>query len=86
MVVKIDKNEPNIFPTVDATDVEAKGSGRELDVILITRIEGQAVRVRVKLDQAKARVLANQLGKVLGALAMAKSAYALRRGPPLVEA
>jgi D-alanyl-D-alanine dipeptidase len=67
MVVKIDENEPNIFPTVDATDVEAKSTGRELDVVLITRIEGQAVRVRVKFDQAKARVLADQLKKVLGA-------------------
>jgi len=65
MVVKIDENEPNVFPTVDATDVEAKISGQELDVVLITRIEGQAVRVRVKLDQAKARVLAAQLKKAL---------------------
>jgi hypothetical protein len=38
MVVKIDENEPNVFPTVDATDVEAKVSGQEIDVVLITRI------------------------------------------------
>jgi hypothetical protein len=67
MAVKIDQNEPNVFPTVDATDVEEKNGGQELDVVLITRIEGQAVRVRVKLDQAKARVLAAQLKKILGA-------------------
>jgi hypothetical protein len=67
MVVKVDENEPNVFPAVDATDVEAKTSGQELDVVLITRIEGQAVRVRVKLDRAKARVLADQLKKALGA-------------------
>ena len=67
MVVKIDQNEPNVFPTVDATDVEAKNDGKELEVVLITRIGGQAVRVRVKLDQAKARVLVAQLKEVLGA-------------------
>jgi hypothetical protein len=65
VVVKIDENEPNVFPTVDATDVEPKSSGQELDVVLITRIEGRAVRVRVKLDQAKARALADQLKKAL---------------------
>jgi hypothetical protein len=65
MTVKIDENEPNVFPTVDATDVEAKTSGQDLDVVLITRIEGRAVRVRVKLDQAKSRVLAAQLKKAL---------------------
>ena len=61
MVVKIDENEPNIFPTVDATDVEVKAGGQEIDVVLITRIEGMAVRVRVKLDQTKAQILAEQL-------------------------
>jgi hypothetical protein len=65
MVVKIDENEPNVFPTVEATDVEVKTSGPELDVVLITRIEGRAVRVRVKLDRAKSRVLAAQLKKAL---------------------
>jgi hypothetical protein len=61
MVVKVDGNEPNVFPTVDATDVEVRGNGSEIEVVLITRIEGSAVRVRVKLDQAKARILAGQL-------------------------
>jgi hypothetical protein len=65
MVVKIDENEPNVFPTVDATDVEAKTSGQEIDVVLITRIEGRAVRVRVKLDQVKSRILASQLKEAL---------------------
>jgi hypothetical protein len=59
MVVKVDENEPNVFPTVDATDVEARGE--EIDVVLITRIEGRAVRIRVKLDQVKAQILADQL-------------------------
>jgi hypothetical protein len=65
MVVKIDENEPNVFPTVDATDVEVKTGGQEIDVVLITRIEGRAVRIRVKLDQGKTRILAAQLKKSL---------------------
>jgi hypothetical protein len=65
MVVKVDENEPNVFPTVDATDVETKTSGQEIDVVLITRIEGRAVRIRVKLDQAKSRILAAQLKRAL---------------------
>jgi hypothetical protein len=61
MVVKIDENEPNVFPTVDATDVEVRAEGEEIDVVLITRIEGKSVRIRVKLDQTKAQLLAEQL-------------------------
>jgi hypothetical protein len=61
MAVKVDENEPNVFPTVDATDVEARAEGAEIDVVLITRIEGRAVRVRVKLDPVKAQTLAGQL-------------------------
>ena len=61
MVVKVDENEPNVFPTVDATDVEIRAEGKEIDVVLITQIEGKSVRVRVKLNQAKAQILADQL-------------------------
>jgi hypothetical protein len=61
MTVKVDENEPNIFPTVERTDVESRAEGEEIDVVLITRIEGMAVRVRVKLDQTKAQILAEQL-------------------------
>jgi hypothetical protein len=61
MVVKVDENEPNVFPTVESTDVESRSEGEEIDVVLITRIEGMAVRVRVKLDPAKAQILAEQL-------------------------
>ena len=61
MVVKVDENEPNVFPTVDATDVELRAEGEEIDVVLITQIEGKSVRVRVKLNQAKAQILADQL-------------------------
>jgi hypothetical protein len=61
MAVKVDENEPNVFPTVENTDVESRSEGQEIDVVLITRIEGGAVRVRVKLDPAKAQTLAEQL-------------------------
>jgi hypothetical protein len=61
MAVKVDENEPNVFPTVESTDVESRSDGEEIDVVLITRIEGMAVRVRVKLDPAKAQILAEQL-------------------------
>lgn len=61
MVVKVDENEPNVFPTVDATDVEVRAEGEEIDVVLITQIDGKSVRVRVKLNPAKAHILAEQL-------------------------
>jgi hypothetical protein len=61
MAVKVDENEPNVFPMVEKTDVEARAEGKEIDVVLITRIEGKSVRIRVKLDQAKAQILADQL-------------------------
>jgi hypothetical protein len=61
MAVKVDENDPNVFPMVEKTDVESRTGGEEIDVVLITRIEGRAVRVRVKLDQTKAQILAEQL-------------------------
>ena len=61
MAVKVDENEPNVFPMVEKTDVESRANGEEIDVVLITRIEGRAVRVRVKLDPTKAQILAEQL-------------------------
>jgi hypothetical protein len=61
MAVKVDENEPNVFPMVEKTDVESRAGGEEIDVVLITRIEGRAVPVRVKLDQTKAQILAEQL-------------------------
>jgi hypothetical protein len=65
VVVRIDENEPNVFPTVDATTENARASEQEIDLILITRIEGKPVRVRVKLNRAKTQVLAGQLKEVL---------------------
>jgi hypothetical protein len=61
MAVKVDENEANVFTMVEKTDVESRAHGEEIDVVLITRIEGRAVRVRVKLDPTKAQILAEQL-------------------------
>jgi hypothetical protein len=65
MVVKIDDTEPNIFPGIFSTDVELK-SPDLVEMILITLIEGRAVRTRVRLDKAKAQTLATQLNETLG--------------------
>ena len=65
MVVKIDENEPNIFPAVETTDVDVRADGEEIDLVLITRIEGKAVRIRVKLDRTKSRALVGQLEEAL---------------------
>ena len=37
-----------------------------VEMILITLIEGRAVRIRVRLDKAKAQTLAAQLNETLG--------------------
>jgi hypothetical protein len=66
MVVKIDENEPNIFPTIDGTDVEVRAARQEIDAVLITRIEGKPVRIKIRLGQTKARNLSAQLREALG--------------------
>jgi hypothetical protein len=65
VVVKIDENEPNIFPVVDTTDVNVRDGSQEIDVILITRIGGVPVRIKVRLDRTKAQLLSRQLKAVL---------------------
>jgi hypothetical protein len=60
MVVRIDDVEPNIFPGIDATDVVRSTDGK-LDVVLIVRIDGNAARVRVRLERSKAQKLSDQL-------------------------
>jgi len=47
MTVKIDNTEPNVFPVIEMID--ARDSGRDAEVILATRIEGQLTFVTVKL-------------------------------------
>jgi hypothetical protein len=65
MVLKIDETEPNIFPAILSTDVELRAQ-QQLELVLITLIEGKAVRVRVRLDIKKAQTLADQLNGALG--------------------
>ena len=48
MTVKIDNTEPNVFPVIEMID--ARDSGRDVEVILATRIEGQLTFVTVKLS------------------------------------
>jgi hypothetical protein len=65
MVIKIDETEPNVFPAIVSTDVESK-SNRSFELVLVTVIEGKAVRTRVRLDRTKAALLASQLNAALG--------------------
>ncbi len=64
MAVKIDEQEPNHFPNVDLLD--AKASGADAEVILVTRVEGAPIRVKVRLDEAKTQVLVERLLELLG--------------------
>ena len=65
MVIKIDETEPNVFPAIVSTDVESK-SNRSFELVLVTVIEGKAIRTRVRLDRRKAATLASQLNAALG--------------------
>jgi hypothetical protein len=67
MVLKVDEIEPNIFPAIHSTDVELKPD-HQVEIVLITLIEGRAVRVRVRLDKTKAETLVVQLNETLGEL------------------
>jgi hypothetical protein len=48
MTVKIDGTEPNIFPAVEGVDV--RDAGRNAEVILGTKIEGNLTPVTIKLS------------------------------------
>ena len=52
MTVKIDNTEPNVFPVIEKID--ARDSGRDAEVILATRIEGELTPVTVKLSYRQA--------------------------------
>ena len=56
MTVKIDGVEPNIFPHVD--DLDARDAGRNVEVFLDVRIEGNHTPVTVKLSYEQASDLA----------------------------
>jgi hypothetical protein len=59
MTVKIDNTEPNVFPVIEK--IGARDSGRDAEVILATRIEGQLTPVTVKLSYQQAGDLWVQL-------------------------
>jgi len=56
VTVKIDGVEPNIFPDVD--DLDARDAGRNVEVFLDVRVEGQPTPVTVKLSYEQAFDLA----------------------------
>ena len=62
MTVKIDTTEPNVFPVIEKID--ARDSGRDVEVILATRIEGQLTPVTVKLSYRPGRRLVGSIGTV----------------------
>lgn len=59
MAVKVTSDEPNTFPAVDGVRANPQPGGVEM--ILVTRVDGQATRVAVKLSTRQAE----QLGKLL---------------------
>jgi hypothetical protein len=56
MTVKIDGVEPNIFPHVE--DLDARDAGRNVEVFLDVRIDGEPTPVTVKLSYGQASDLA----------------------------
>jgi hypothetical protein len=59
MTVKIDGVEPNIFP--DVHDLDARDAGRNVEVFLDVRIDGNHTPVTVKLSYQQASDLATLL-------------------------
>ena len=59
MTLKIDGQGQNIFPAVEAVD--AKDAGRDVEVTLLTKVEGQPTPVVVKLSYKQASDLSEQL-------------------------
>jgi hypothetical protein len=56
MTVKIDAVEPNIFPDVE--DLDARDAGRNVEVFLDIRVDGESTPVTVKLSYEQASDLA----------------------------
>jgi hypothetical protein len=52
VTVKIDAVEPNIFPDVE--DLDARDAGRNVEVFLDIRVEGNPTPVTVKLSYEQA--------------------------------
>jgi hypothetical protein len=59
MTIKLDNQEPNIFPLVEGIDV--RDAGRTAEVILATKVEGQLATLTIRLSYAQAATLADLL-------------------------
>jgi len=59
MTVKIDGTEPNVFPAVEGVDV--RDAGRNAEVILGTKIDGNLTPVTIKLSYGQAEASADLL-------------------------
>ena len=59
MTIKIDNQEPNVFPLVEGIDV--RDAGRTAEVIFATQVEGQLATVTIRLSYAQAATLAGLL-------------------------
>jgi hypothetical protein len=64
MTVKIDGTEPNVFPAVEGVDVHE--AGRNAEVILGTKIEGELIPVTIKLSYERAEAFADLLEPLFG--------------------
>jgi hypothetical protein len=56
MTIKIDNQEPNVFPLVEGIDV--RDTGRNAEVIFATKVEGQLATVTIRLSYGQANTLA----------------------------
>jgi hypothetical protein len=59
MTIKIDNQEPNVFPLVEGIDV--RDAGRTAEVIFATKVEGELVTVTIRLSYGQAATLADLL-------------------------
>jgi hypothetical protein len=59
MTLRIDAHGSNVFPPVEAVD--AKDAGRDVEVTLLTKVEGQPTPVVIKLSYKQASDLAKLL-------------------------
>jgi hypothetical protein len=59
MTIKMDKQEPNIFPLVQGIDV--RDAGRTAEVIFATKAEGELATLTTRLSYAQAATLAELL-------------------------
>ena len=59
MTIKIDNQQPNIFPLVEGIDV--RDAGRTAEVIFATKVEGELATLTIRLSYAQAATLADLL-------------------------